>query len=437
MFTGILELKIGPGRIFGLDISHKEASVTVLHPDRQVEQYDISLNEEGLNIFLKQLRPDDRVVFENTGNCWYLYQKMKPLVREVAVADAAKVKLITHSNTKNDRNDSYNLALLMAMGFLPTVWMPDPQTKGDREILHHRMAILGRQTQIKNQIRSLLAQHGVSIEASDVKTKDAQLFLMKVAVNLPQATQQCVASSLRQLDSCEKELRVVDAQVVVRAQRWESLLAVLLTIPGVGIMMAFTLLAVIGDVDRFRRPSSLGHYTGDVPVHKASAGKSWSGGITKAGPKLLRWALTEAVQSLIRSDGYFRNMYRRIKKGKKDRHSLAVTACARELAETVWRMLTTGEPFDACVPKGNMQGVPSQAHVERRTQQQLRKQKREALRLENARAEVSLLPAPMYVIRENLDQVMQLASRADGTTPNPFPLQTSRPPVQPHPAKAA
>jgi transposase len=428
MFVDRIGLKLGPGRIFGLDISHKRASVTVFHPNENVEQYDISLDKEGLACFLQQLRPDDTVVFENTGNCWYLYQKMKPLVREVAVADARKLKLITASNDKDDRNDSYKLAILKAVGYLPTVWMPDPQTQGDREFLHYRMTLLERQTQAKNQLRALLAHHGVAIESSDVKTKDAQLFLMQVSAALPLPTQQCVAALLRELNSYDEQLRGVDAQLVVRAQRWEPLLGTLLTIPGVGVFLAFAILAVIGDIDRFRRAKSLGNYTGDVPAHHISADKSWSGGITKAGPKLLRWALTEAAQALVRSDGYFRNKYQRLKRGQSKRHGLAITACARDLAEVIWRMLKTGRPFEECVPKGRLRRDPSVAQQDRRNHQQDRKQKRELAKLQAARATTAQQPAPIEVVRQNLARIVEVACRPDWqTSPTPSPARPARP----------
>ena len=208
-------------------------------------------------------------------------------------------------------------------------------------------------------------------------------------MQLPDGSRQALASLLRQLDFDIEEMERLDAQVVVRAQRWQPDLARLMTIPGVGILLAFAILAVIGTVDRFPQAASLGNYTGNVPDLYASGSQSWSGSSTKAGPDLLRWALTEAVYGLIRSDGYFRNMYRRIKGKNPQRHGLAVTACARELAEVIWHMLKTQRSFAECVPQ---RGPQSNGQLDRQRQRQQRKERRQQQTLAAAQEVVGQQP---------------------------------------------
>jgi hypothetical protein len=191
---------------------------------------------------------------------------------------------------------------------------------------------------------------------------------------------------------------------------------------GVSILLAFAILAVVGTVDRFPDAASLGNYTGNVPTVKASGSKSWSGGITRNGPNLLRWALTEAVYGLTRGDGYFRNMYRRIKGKNPKRHGVAVTACARELAQVIWKMLKTGQPFEACVPRSS---PPSEKQAERRDKQQQRKQKRQRLALQAAQREVQKQPPAMEVIRGHLAVLKELARVPDSSTPMPAAFATS------------
>ena len=399
MFVGTLDWKLGAGRVFGLDISYGKMAVTVFHPSREIEQYEVVLDEAGLRTFLQDLRPHDRVALEATGNTWYLYARMKPLVADVAVADARKLKLIAHSQAKTDRNDSYILALLLTLGLLPTVWMPDPETQGDRELLRCRGALLGKITRVKNQARSTLARHGLAFDKASLHAEDGQLFLATLGNRLPAAAQQSLASLLRELEFLESELRIVDAQVRVRAERWGSQLELLQTIPGVGLLVAFTMLAVIGDVTRFKEAKSLGNYSGACPVLKASGDQSWSGGITKAGPCMLRWALTEAALSLTRSNGYFRNLYRRIKRGRKNRHGIAIVACVRELAETVWRMLTCSRAFHDCVP--GEQEKPQE-----------RKRQREARKLEAARLLHAEQPDGTALISAHVGILLELCRRS-------------------------
>ena len=417
LLIGKLELTTGPGRIFGLDLSHTHAAVTVLQPDRDVHQYEFPLTDEAIRLFTSDLRPVDVVVMETSGNIRYLYDIIEPLVREVAVADPRKVALITRSKAKCDRNDSYNLALLKAVDLLPTIWMPDPQTQGDREILHRRHGVLANRTATQNQIRSLLATHGMTVPTSDVHTQDARLFLAAALKKLPQSAQECLSSLLRELAFQDHELSIMDAHVMVRAERWKSDLELLLTTPGIGTMLAFTIMACIGTIERFLKAYSLGNYTGAVPILKQSAGTTWSGGITKAGPKLLRWALTEAVHGLIRSPGFFYNFYRRIKKGQKQRHGIAIMACVRELAEVVWRMLTARKTFQESVPQSLSDEVVAQ-----RLQ---KKWARENQKSSSARTLYESQPTTRSTILQNLDRVRGLATVKDNPRPIPRELKAT------------
>ena len=122
-----------------------------------------------------------------------------------------------------------------------------------------------------------------------------------------------------------------------------------MTIRGINVLTAFTLMATIGKVDRFLTADSLANYAGLVPSQYSSAGKTRNGRITKAGPKALRWALTEAVQSLCRVDGHYRNLCKRLERKKKGK-GIAATACARKLLKAIWCMLSRNEPFHHADP---------------------------------------------------------------------------------------
>jgi hypothetical protein len=148
---------------------------------------------------------------------------------------------------------------------------------------------------------------------------------------------------LEQLEQIEQRLQQLEPVIEVRAARWPEV-ALLMTIRGINVLTAFTIMAVIGRIDRFATPDSLANYAGLVPRQRSSAGKSRNGGITKAGSKKLRWALTEAVQNLCKMDGPYRNLCKRLERKNKGK-GVAVTACARKLLTAIWCMLTRGETF--------------------------------------------------------------------------------------------
>jgi len=337
-----------PHRHIGLDIHRDRIYVTELSLlGGSVKQYEISTREKELEAFLGTLQPGDQVALEATRGSSYYVGRLSTLVSSVSVANPGKMKLF-NPNAKNDRNDSLNLAIQLAAGILPTVWIPDRETQEDRRLLHYRNTLIQEQTRLKNRVRALLAEHGFIWDGSDIQSDGFQRFLFKLKTRLSGASGEVLAHQMEQLDALEERLHRIDAVIVVRAQRWPEI-DLLMTIRGVNVLTAFTILAQIGRIDRFETADSLTNYAGLVPRQRSSAGKSRNGSITKAGSKMLRWALTEAVQNLCKVDGPYRNLCKRLDRKNKGK-GIAATACARKLLKAIWCMLTRKEGFRYAEP---------------------------------------------------------------------------------------
>ena len=141
-------------KYLGLDIHRDRIYITELSiDDNSVKQYEISTREKDLAAFLATLSKDDQVALESTRGSSYYVNRLSGLVASVSVANPSKLQFFT-KNAKNDRNDSYTLALLLSLGMLPTVWTPDPETRQDREILSYRNNLIQQTTRLKNRIRA-------------------------------------------------------------------------------------------------------------------------------------------------------------------------------------------------------------------------------------------------------------------------------------------
>lgn len=335
-------------RFIGLDIHRDRIYVTELSIfDNTVKQYEITTREKDLEAFLRTLSKDDQVALEATRGSHYYVSRLSGLVAGVSVANPSKMQFF-NKNAKNDRNDSFNLAILLALGLLPTVWTPDQETQQDREIINLRCSLIQDQTRIKNRIRAQLAEHGMIWEGSNLKSACAQRFLLALRSRLAWASREVLTNQLEQLELIEQRLQKLEPIIEARAARWPEV-ALLMTIRGIDVLTAFTIMATIGRIDRFATADSLTNFAGLVPRQRSSAGKSRNGSITKAGSKRLRWALTEAVQSLCRVDGPYRNLCKRLERKKKGK-GIAATACARKLLTAIWCMLTRGETFRHAEP---------------------------------------------------------------------------------------
>jgi len=154
-----------------------------------------------------------------------------------------------------------------------------------------------------------------------------------------------VAAALRliddlelQIDASERELRALGAD--------HPYVPLLLTLPGVGWVLAYTIAAEIGDIARFASPLKLCGYTGLCPYVRQSGDRDDRGPLTKAGPRYLRWALIEAAHSAGRTP-FYRDRYQATKRrlGKQRGSKVAAVDVARKLAEAIWYMLTRNQPF--------------------------------------------------------------------------------------------
>ena len=125
----------------------------------------------------------------------------------------------------------------------------------------------------------------------------------------------------------------------------------LMTVPGIGWILASTILGEIGDITRFASPAKLCGYTGLCPRVYQSGTKDRRGPLAKNGPKYLRWALIEATTHACKHPA-FRAHYEATAQrlGKQRGKKIARVEVARKLAEAIWYMLTRHQAFAPAGP---------------------------------------------------------------------------------------
>jgi transposase len=145
------------------------------------------------------------------------------------------------------------------------------------------------------------------------------------------------------VDALEVELRDLGAD--------DPSMQLLMTVPGVGWVLAYTIASEIGDITRFATPKKLAGYTGLCPLVRQSGPKDRRGPLAKNGPKYLRWALVEAATHAARDVRYVER-YERTKQrlGRQRGAKVARVDLARQLAEAIWHVLTKNEPFHPAGP---------------------------------------------------------------------------------------
>ncbi len=329
-------------RSIGMDVHRDFCEIAVADGGRARSAGRAATTPEDLGLFAASLAPDDRVVLEATGNALAIARIIEPHVAEVVLAHAQQVRAISHARVKTDKIDARVLADLLAADLIPRVWVGDERTRTLRRLVSRRRGLVKRRTQVKNEVSAVLQRNLKGRPpASDPFGRKGRIWL--AAQELPADERLTVDAALRQLDFLGEELAAIDHLVAVEAQGDEDVRR-LLTIPGVDVTTAVTLVAVIGDISRFPSSRHLVGYLGLHPrVRQSGNEPARHGRLSKEGSAAARHVLVEAAWMAARSPGPLHAFAARIaaRRGRQ----VATVAVARKLCVLCWCLLSRGEDY--------------------------------------------------------------------------------------------
>jgi len=330
------------GRSIGLDVHRDFCEVAIADGGRARSAGRIATTPQELELFAQSLSPTDRVVLEATGNALAIARILEPHVAEVVLAHAKLVRAISHARVKTDKIDARVLADLLAAGLIPAVWIGDDRVRMLRRLVSRRRGLVKRRTQVKNEISAVLHRNLKGrCPASDPFGKKGRAWIAEQ--DLPVDEQITVNAGLRQLDFLGGELAQIDG-VVAQQVLDDRDVHRLMTIPGIDVVTATTLVAVIGDIHRFPTARHLVGYLGLHPtIRQSGNGPARHGRLSKEGSAAARHVLVEAAWSAAKAPGPLRAFAQRTA-ARRGRH-VATVAVARKLAVLAWHLLTRGEDY--------------------------------------------------------------------------------------------
>ena len=327
----------------GLDVHKKQTAVCVLDENgNKVMVRTVRGGAKDVAALLRKLEGPLALCFEASTGYGYWHDTLAPVARRIVVVHPGHVRLIFHSKRKNDRIDAHKLAMLLFFGEAPTVYVPGADVRGWRQLIEFRRRLVAERTRTKNRLRALLRGQGIDAPYR-LWNKQGHAWLAELALPTDeQALQRDLL--LDDLVHAAERIERVERQLAQRAKSHPGV-ALLQTIPGVGIRTAETMVAWIDDPRRFARNKSIGAYLGVVPSLDASGDVSRYGHITREGPATARHYLVEAAWQAVRRSPQMRAFYERIAKDRPDRRKIALVATAHYLARVMLAMLTRGEPW--------------------------------------------------------------------------------------------
>jgi transposase len=331
----------------GLDVHKRVVEAAVLDDQGVVvHRARFDCTREQLIAFAKaRLGPEYEVVLEATTNTWSVVDVLRPFVKEVVVSNPLRTRAIADAKIKTDRIDALVLAQLLRSGFLPRVWQPDEQTQLKRRQTSRRASLVSDRTRIKNRIHAIL-HHRLIDSTKDLFGTKGRAWLLKL--ELDEAGRVALESELALLAAVEMEIEDMERTFAKDAYD-DPRVRLLMTIPGVNMLVAVTLLAALGDISRFKTADRTASYLGIVPSTRQSADKCYHGPITKQGRGHARWMLVQAAQHFATNPGPLGVFFRRL--AKKKNRNVAVVATARKLVTIAWHMLKNNEPYRYAEPR--------------------------------------------------------------------------------------
>jgi transposase len=328
-------------------------------PGESVRKGFMTANRAGMITWIKDFaaqRQATRIVFayEASGLGFGLYDDLIEAGVECHVLAPTHLPHNAHSRkNKTDDKDAEMLleevrAHVLAGRKLPDVWIPDHQTRDDREVVRQRQRTADDRTRVKNQIRSLAKRTQLAFPAffssSGEWSKKSVQWLRDVAAGkegqLKQGARMALKSLIELYGAFSDQIKQLDQAVMRLSQteRYRQLFRRLDMLQGVGLQTAMVFLTELGDLARFANRRQLAAYLGLTPAAFESGKRNdRKGHITRQGPARLRKVLCQAAWAAVRLDEAWRTKYQRIQKDSKKRNKIAIVAVMRQLAVTMWQ----------------------------------------------------------------------------------------------------
>lgn len=337
------------GKIVGLDCHPDTFTAAVFigqtpHDARKIGARENLSMEALLKWAGAELTPQDIILLEAGSNSFEVCKRLGNLGLKACVLESAHVGKHAKTYADNDKMAAARIALVYLAGNAPCVWVPDEQSRERRELLHAYRKAVGDHTAATNSIKAYLNGHGIRLGKHSLEDKRTSAWILE----------QKDWSDLQRNILSEHFANIAESKE--RRKRLYRLIAAEMTddptmmrcmkVLGVGIVSAFALLAIIGDIRRFHSPEKLVAYIGLNPGQRQSGkGKDIRLGVGKRGRGDIRHLLIQGAQAVLR-------MGRHTVLGqwgwklfaRKGNRNVAVAAVARKLVVQVWHMLHGNPP---------------------------------------------------------------------------------------------
>jgi transposase len=299
-----------------------------------------------LDQILKGLEPFkdniEGIAVESTYNWYWLVDGLMAAGYRVHLVNTAAVKQYEGLKYTDDDSDAFWLAHLLRLGILPTGHIYPKESRGVRDLLRKRGQLVRQRTAHILSIENLYARNsGDRLSCNAIKCLTEEQIQQQFAdPNVALA----IDSNRILMNALDQQIKVLE-QALLKQTKLNPRYRKLLTIDGVGEVLALTITLETGDIGRFAQVGNFTSYCRCVGSEKLSNGKKKGQGNSKNGNKYLAWAFVEAANFAIRFNEQAKRFYQR--KAAKRNRVVALKAVAHKLARASYYVMRDQVPFDS------------------------------------------------------------------------------------------
>jgi len=327
----------------GLDLHSRNTYIGIM--DKEFKRVFAKRVSNNLPLIINTLEPfQDQlkgIVVESTFNWYWLIDGLMDAGYDcLHLANPSAIKQYEGIKHTDDQFDSFFLAQMLILGILPQGYIYPKEERPVRDLARKRLFLVRHKTSHILSLQSLISRCcGQRVSANEIRTftvEDLQQLLEEEYIVLSaQANLDTIVFLKQQIVQLEKAIK--------NKVKLNKAFQQLLTVPGIGLILAMTIMLEVGDIGRFPQVGNFASYSRCVSSQRLSDGKSKGHGNRKNGNRYLSWAFTEAAHLSRRYNEHFRSYYNR--KVAQANTSLATKALSNKLARICYYIMRDQVPF--------------------------------------------------------------------------------------------
>ncbi|MFC1567544.1 IS110 family transposase [Thermodesulfobacteriota bacterium] len=328
----------------GLDLHSRNTYIGIM--DKAFNRVFKKRVPNKLELILQTLEPfRDQIkgfVVESTYNWYWLVDGLMDNGYSSAhLANPAAIKQYEGLKHSDDQHDAFFLAQLLILDILPQGYIYPKKDRPVRDLARKRMFLVKHKTAHILSLQSLIARCCArKVSANDIRTLTVnELEMWLEEEHLVLAAQ----ANLESINFLKQTIKGLEKAITKKVKLTKSFQQ-LQTVPGIGTILAMTIMLEVGDISRFPEVGNFASYCRCVSSQRLSNGKRKGSGNRKNGNRYLSWAFVEAAHITRRYNERFRKYYNR--KVAQANTSLATKALSNKLARICYYIMRDQVPFN-------------------------------------------------------------------------------------------